>query len=87
MDILLALLYILTFNIEPMNVTLKEDNVYTTDKYPIIIKTLNCEEPANNDLAYVTYSENDIYTPKQIQFVNGHICQISSIEEKPWFQG
>lgn len=87
MNILIALWSLFSFNMEPMEISLREDNTYITDKYPIIIKTLNCSELANNSLAYITYNENDLYTPKQIQFSNGNICQINMIEEKLWFQG
>lgn len=86
MNILLALFSVLSFNVEPMNVTLKEDNVYIAEKNQILIKTINCEEPASNDLAYVTYNENNPFGSNQIQFLNGNVCQISSIEEMTWFQ-
>mgnify|MGYP000205097724 CR=1 FL=1 len=86
MNILIALFSIFSFNMEPMELTLKGNNIFITDKYPIIIETINCQEVADKSLAFITYNENDPYTIKQIQFSNGNICQINSIKEKLWFQ-
>lgn len=64
MNILLGLLSFLTFNMEPITVSSTESNIYIGENYLIIIKTNNCEEKVEKILSFVTYDNNNIFSPK-----------------------